>query len=73
MGKKSGFIGLVSEWTADTALGVLFKDLIAAYNQGVKHNVSLPFNALSSTQLFDHTISLIGKCSVLNRMLSFFV
>ncbi|WP_404331941.1 NAD(P)-dependent oxidoreductase [Mesobacillus maritimus] len=43
----------VSQWTADTALAVLLKDLIAAYNQGVKHNVSLPFNALSSTQLFD--------------------
>ncbi|WP_203556616.1 NAD-binding protein [Bacillus sp. B15-48] len=44
---------VVSAWTADTALAVLLKDLIAAYNQGVKHNVSLPFNALSSTQLFD--------------------
>ncbi|WP_160725333.1 NAD(P)-dependent oxidoreductase [Bacillus sp. USDA818B3_A] len=43
----------VSEWTADTALSVLLKDLKAAYNQGVKHNISLPFNALSSTQLFD--------------------
>ncbi|WP_084268609.1 NAD(P)-dependent oxidoreductase [Oceanobacillus damuensis] len=43
----------VSEWTAETALAVLLKDLIAAYNQGIKHNVSLPFNALSSTQLFD--------------------
>ena len=43
----------VSEWTADTALAVLLKDLKAAYNQGIKHNVSLPFNALSSTQLFD--------------------
>ena len=43
----------VSEWTADTALSVLLKDLIAAYNQGIKHNVSMPFNALSSTQLFD--------------------
>ncbi|MEH7121633.1 NAD(P)-dependent oxidoreductase [Bacillus sp. JJ1773] len=43
----------ISEWTADTALAVLLKDLIASYNQGVKHNISLPFNALSSTQLFD--------------------
>jgi 3-hydroxyisobutyrate dehydrogenase-like beta-hydroxyacid dehydrogenase len=43
----------VSQWTADTALAVLLKDLIAAYNQGVKHYISLPFNALSSTQLFD--------------------
>ena len=43
----------VSEWTADTALAVLLKDLKATYNEGLKHNVSLPFNALSSTQLFD--------------------
>ena len=43
----------VSEWNADTALSVLLKDLIASYNQGIKHNVSLPFNALASTQLFD--------------------
>ncbi|MGJ9460049.1 NAD(P)-dependent oxidoreductase [Oceanobacillus sp. CF4.6] len=44
---------VVSEWTADTALAVLLKDLIASYNQGIKQNVSMPFNALSSTQLFD--------------------
>jgi len=43
----------VSQWTADTALSVLLKDLIASYNQGIKHNISMPFNALSSTQLFD--------------------
>lgn len=43
----------VYEWTAETALSVLLKDLIAAYNQGIKHNISMPFNALSSTQLFD--------------------
>ncbi|MDM5326304.1 NAD(P)-dependent oxidoreductase [Neobacillus sp. CF12] len=43
----------VSEWTADTALAVLLKDLKAAYNEGLKHNVPLPFNALSSKQLFD--------------------
>lgn len=43
----------VSNWTADTALAVLLKDLIAAYNQGIKHNIPLPFNALSSTQLFN--------------------
>ena len=41
----------VSEWTADTALAVLLKDLIATYNEGVKHNISLPFNALSSTTI----------------------
>jgi 3-hydroxyisobutyrate dehydrogenase-like beta-hydroxyacid dehydrogenase len=43
----------VSEWTADTALAVLLKDLIATSNEGIKHNISMPFNALSSTQLFD--------------------
>ncbi|MDN7243002.1 NAD(P)-dependent oxidoreductase [Planococcus sp. N028] len=42
----------VSEWTSETALAVLLKDLIAAYGQGVKHNVPMPFNALSSAQLF---------------------
>ena len=43
----------VSEWTAETALDVLLKDLKAAYHEGLKHNVTLPFNALSATQLFD--------------------
>ena len=43
----------VSKWTADTALTVLLKNLIAAYNQGIKYNISLPFNALASTQLFN--------------------
>ena len=43
----------VSEWTAATALSVLLKDLIATYNEGIKQNVSMPFNALSSTQLFN--------------------
>ncbi|MGK7379198.1 NAD(P)-dependent oxidoreductase [Planococcus sp. 1R117A] len=43
----------VSEWTSETALAVLLKDLIASYNQGIKHNVSMPFNALSSIQLFN--------------------
>lgn len=43
----------VSAWTAETALSVLLKDLIAAYHQGIKHNISMPFNALASTQLFD--------------------
>jgi 3-hydroxyisobutyrate dehydrogenase len=43
---------VVSGWTTETALSVLLKDLTAAYEQGIKHNVSLPFNALSSTQLF---------------------
>lgn len=42
----------ISQWTADTALAVLLKDLIATYNLGVEHNLSMPFNALSSTQLF---------------------
>ena len=43
----------ISQWTAETALSVLLKDLKATYNQGLANNVSLPFNALSSTQLFD--------------------
>ncbi len=43
----------ISEWTAETALDVLQKDLMSAYDQGVKHHVSLPFNALASTLLFD--------------------
>lgn len=43
----------VSAWTADTALAVLLKDLKAAYGEGLKHNVSLPFNALSSIELFN--------------------
>ncbi|HVJ09321.1 MAG TPA: NAD-binding protein [Acidisarcina sp.] len=43
----------VSEWTAETALSVLLKDLKATYNEGLQHNVALPFNALSSTQLFN--------------------
>lgn len=42
----------VAEWTADTALGVLLKDLKAAYHEGLDRNVTLPFNALSSTALF---------------------
>lgn len=42
----------VSNWTAETAFAVLLKDLISAYNLGIKHNISLPFNALASTQLF---------------------
>jgi 3-hydroxyisobutyrate dehydrogenase-like beta-hydroxyacid dehydrogenase len=43
----------VSEWTAETALAVLLKDLIATYNEGITHNISMPFNALSSTHLFN--------------------
>lgn len=43
----------VSEWTADTALAVLLKDLKAAHLKGLEHNVTMPFNALSSTQLFN--------------------
>ncbi|MFO7257192.1 MAG: NAD(P)-dependent oxidoreductase [Bacteroidota bacterium] len=42
----------VSEWTADTALAVLLKDLKATYHEGLKHDIALPFNALSSTLLF---------------------
>lgn len=43
----------VSEWTADTALAVLQKDLKACFHEGLDHNVALPFNALSATQLFN--------------------
>ncbi|MFW3385569.1 UNVERIFIED_CONTAM: NAD(P)-dependent oxidoreductase [Kocuria sp. CPCC 205274] len=43
----------VSQWTADTALAVLLKDLKAAHLKGLEHHVPMPFNALSSTQLFD--------------------
>lgn len=43
----------VSAWTADTALAVLLKDLKAAYGEGLKHNITLPFNALSSIELFN--------------------
>lgn len=42
----------VSEWTAETALAVLQKDLIATYNEAIKHNLDMPFNALSSIQLY---------------------
>ena len=43
----------VAKWTAETTLAALLKDLKATYNEGLEHNVSLPFNALSSTQLFN--------------------
>ncbi len=43
----------VSEWTADTALAVLLKDLKAAHLKGLEHGITMPFNALSSTLLFD--------------------
>ena len=44
---------MISQRTAETALAVLLKDLKAAYNEGLKHNVTLPFNALASVQLFN--------------------
>ena len=43
----------VKNWTAETALAVLLKDLKSAFLEGIKHNVTLPFNSLSATQLFD--------------------
>lgn len=43
----------VSKWTAETALTVLLKDLKAAHGEGLKHNVPLRSDALSSTQLFN--------------------
>ncbi len=43
----------VENWTAETALAVLLKDLKSAFLEGIKHNVPLPFNALSATALFN--------------------
>lgn len=45
----------VFQWTAETALAVLQKDLIATYEESIKHNLEMPFNALASIQL-DHTM-----------------
>ncbi len=41
----------VREWTRETALEVLQKDLRAAHLKGLEHSLPLPFNALSSTEL----------------------
>ena len=49
----------VFQWTAETALAVLQKDLIATYEESIKHNLEMPFNALASIQLdhsMDHTM-----------------
>jgi 3-hydroxyisobutyrate dehydrogenase-like beta-hydroxyacid dehydrogenase len=43
----------ISQWTAATALEVLLKDVKACFKEGVTRNVTLPFNALSATLLFD--------------------
>lgn len=43
----------VSQWTEDTALAVLLKDLKAAHLKGLENGIAMPFNALSSTLLFD--------------------
>ena len=43
----------VSKWTEDTALAVLLKDLKAAQIKGLENGITMPFNALSSTLLFD--------------------
>ncbi|MDP9800761.1 3-hydroxyisobutyrate dehydrogenase [Arcanobacterium wilhelmae] len=43
----------VKAWTPDTALAVLLKDLKAAHLKGLEHSIPMPFNALSSTLLFD--------------------
>ena len=46
----------VFQWTADEiALAVLQKDLIATYEESIKHNLEMPFNALASIQL-DHSM-----------------
>lgn len=43
----------VSKWTEETALAVLLKDLKAAQIKGLENGITMPFNALSSTLLFD--------------------
>lgn len=43
----------VSQWTEGTALAVLLKDLKAAHLKGLERGITMPFNALSSTMLFD--------------------
>ena len=43
----------VSKWTEDTALAVLLKDLKAVHIKGLENGITMPFNALSSTMLFD--------------------
>lgn len=43
----------VSNWTAQTALSVLQKDLKNAYLEGEKYNIELPFDALASLHLFN--------------------
>ena len=53
VGAPIGSGGIRLGWTADTALAVLLKDLKAAHLKGLERNVAMPFNALSSTQLFD--------------------
>lgn len=53
----------VENWTAETALAVLLKDLKSAFLEGIKHNVPLPFNALSATALFNS----MGKENPENR------
>lgn len=43
----------VSKRTEDTALAVLLKDLKAVHIKGLENGVTMPFNALASTMLFD--------------------
>ena len=43
----------VKNCTAEIALAVLLKDLKSAFLEVIKHNVTLPFNSLSATQLFN--------------------
>lgn len=45
-------VNQISQWTEDTALAVLLKDLKAAHGKGLEHGIAMPFNALSSTLLF---------------------
>lgn len=41
----------VRDWTRETALEVLRKDLKAAHLQGLEREIPMPFNALASTEL----------------------
>ena len=48
----SGFIQTFKLPNGSQADAVLLKDLKATFNEGLQHNIPLPFNSLSATQLF---------------------
>ena len=60
----------VENWTAETALAVLLKDLKSAFLEGLKYNVALPFNALAATQLSIRWERRIPERTELNRYAS---